>query len=61
MRLEAYYRYIRDDVGTDVGARRSSTAEMGAAFFCQIAALDTSQTLQKSTAYIQSWMKPSAE
>ena len=30
---------------------------MGAAFLCQIAALDTSQTLQNSTAYIGSWLK----
>jgi len=31
---------------------------MGAAFLCQMAALDTSQTLQNSTAYIGSWLKP---
>jgi antirestriction protein ArdC len=30
---------------------------MGAAFFCQIAALDTSQTLQNSASYIGSWLK----
>jgi hypothetical protein len=30
---------------------------MGAAFFCQVAALDTSQTLQNSTAYIQSCVR----
>ena len=32
--------------------------EMGAAFLCQMAALDTSETLQNSTAYIGSWLKP---
>jgi hypothetical protein len=30
---------------------------MGAAFFCRIANLDTSHTLQNSTAYIYSWIK----
>jgi antirestriction protein ArdC len=33
------------------------TAEMGAAFLCQIAQLDTSDTIQNSAAYIASWLK----
>jgi antirestriction protein ArdC len=33
------------------------TAEMGAAFLCQIARLDTSDTIQNSAAYIASWLK----
>jgi antirestriction protein ArdC len=49
---------LRDyHIGTDVRSQEELTAEMGAAFFCQIAALDTSQTLQNSTAYIQSWIQ----
>jgi len=44
-------------VGKDVRSQEELTAEMGAAFFCQIAALDTSKTLQNSTAYIQSWVR----
>jgi len=37
------------------------TAEMGAAFMCQLADLDTSATIKNSTAYIQSWLKPLKE
>ena len=49
---------LRDyHIGTDVRSQEELVAEMGAAFFCQIAALDTSQTLQNSTAYIQSWIQ----
>ena len=49
---------IRDyHVGKDVRSQEELVAEMGAAFLCQIAALDTSQTLQNSTAYIGSWLK----
>jgi antirestriction protein ArdC len=44
-------------VGKDVRSQEELTAEMGAAFFCQIAALDTSQTLQNSASYIGSWLK----
>jgi len=44
-------------IGKDVRSQEELTAEMGTAFFCQIAALDTSQTLQNSTAYIQSWIQ----
>jgi hypothetical protein len=36
-------------VGKYVRSQEELTAEMGAAFLCQIAALDTSQTLQNST------------
>ena len=55
-------RLCRDSVsnyhmGKNVRSQEELTAEMGAAFFCQIAALDTSQTLQNSTAYIQSWIQ----
>ena len=55
-------RLCRDSIsnyhmGKDVRSQEELTAEMGAAFFCQIAALDTSQTLQNSTAYIQSWIQ----
>ena len=45
-------------IGKDVRSQEELVAEMGAAFLCQMAALDTSQTLQNSTAYIQSWLKP---
>ena len=49
---------LRDyHMGTDVRSQEELTAEMGAAFLCQIAALDTSRTLQNSTAYIGSWLK----
>jgi antirestriction protein ArdC len=44
-------------VGKDVRSQEELTAEMGAAFFCQMAALDTSETLQNSAAYIQSWIQ----
>jgi len=44
-------------IGKDVRSQEELVAEMGAAFLCQIAALDTSQTLQNSTAYIGSWLK----
>ena len=33
------------------------TAEIGAAFLCQICAIDSPETLQSSSAYIQSWLK----
>ena len=45
-------------IGKDVRSQEELVAEMGAAFLCQIAALDTSQTLQNSMAYIGSWLKP---
>ena len=49
---------LRDyHMGTDVRSQEELTAEMGAAFLCQIAALDTSRTQQNSTAYIGSWLK----
>jgi len=49
---------LRDyHMGTDLRSQEELTAEMGAAFLCQIAALDTSRTLQNSTAYIGSWLK----
>lgn len=44
-------------IGKDVRSQEELTAEMGSAFFCQLAGLDTSETLQNSTAYIQSWVK----
>jgi len=49
---------LRDyHIGTDVRSQEEElTAEMGAALPCQIAALDTSETLQNSTAYIGSWL-----
>jgi antirestriction protein ArdC len=55
-------RLCRDSVssyhmGKDVRSQEELVAEMGAAYLCQVAALDTSQTLQNSTAYIQSWLK----
>ena len=37
------------------------TAEMGAAFLCQIAQLDTSETIKNSASYIASWLKPLQE
>ena len=40
-----------------VRSQEELTAEMGAAFFYQIAALDMSETLQNSTAYIQFWIQ----
>ena len=45
-------------IGKDVRSQEELVAEMGAAFLCQMAALDTSETLQNSTAYIGSWLKP---
>jgi antirestriction protein ArdC len=55
-------RLSRDSIrnyhmGRDVRSQEELTAEIGSAFFCQMAALDTSQTLQNSTAYIQSWIQ----
>jgi antirestriction protein ArdC len=55
-------RLCRDSIrnyhlGKDVRSQEELTAEMGSAFFCQMAALDTSQTLQNSAAYIQSWIQ----
>lgn len=52
---------MNNDVFSRVTAQRIQqlvTAEMGAAFMCQLANLDTSQTIKNSTAYIQSWLKP---
>ncbi len=50
---------IRDyHEGKNIRSQEELVAEMGAAFLCQMAALDTSETLQNSTAYIQSWLKP---
>lgn len=37
------------------------TAEMGAAFLCQIAQLDTSETIKNSASYIASWLRPLQE
>jgi len=45
-------------IGKDVRSQEELVAEMGAALLCQMAALDTSETLQNSTAYIGSWLKP---
>lgn len=44
-------------VGKDVRSQEELTAEMGAAFLCQLAGLDTSETLPNSSAYIQSWIQ----
>ncbi|HUS75816.1 MAG TPA: hypothetical protein VMY43_07385 [Methanothrix sp.] len=52
---------IRDYVGKDIKSQEELTAEMGAAFFCQIVALDTSETLQNSTANISVLDPASAE
>jgi len=43
-------------MGTDIRSREELTAEMGAAFFCQICALDSPETMENTTAYIQSWL-----
>lgn len=44
-------------IGDDVRSQEELTAEMGSAFLCQLAGLDTSETLQNSAAYIQSWLR----
>ena len=43
-------------MGTDIRSREELTAEMGAAFFCQICALDSPETMENTAAYIQSWL-----
>ncbi len=42
--------------GSQVYSQEELIAEMGAAYLCQIAQLDTSQTIQNSAAYIASWL-----
>jgi antirestriction protein ArdC len=44
--------------GGDVRSLEELIAEMGAAYLCQLAGLDTSETLKNSAAYVQSWLKP---
>ena len=43
--------------GKEYRSMEELTAEIGAAFLCQICAIDSPETLQDSTAYIQSWLK----
>ena len=43
--------------GRQVRSREELVAEMGAAFLCQLARLDTSETIKNSAAYIQSWIE----
>ena len=50
---------INYHIGEDIRSREELTAEMGAAFFCQLCALDSPETMENSTAYIQSWLKSS--
>ncbi|NPV63677.1 MAG: DUF1738 domain-containing protein [Methanotrichaceae archaeon] len=45
-------------LAVDTRSREELTAEMGAAFLCQICALDSPETVENSSAYIQSWLKP---
>ena len=42
---------------TEYRSMEELTAEIGAAFLCQICAIDSPETLQSSSAYIQSWLK----
>lgn len=44
-------------IGEDVRGREELTAEMGAAFFCQLCALDSPETMENTAAYIQSWLR----
>ena len=42
--------------GTQVYSQEELIAEMGAAYLCQVAQLDTTETIQNSAAYIASWL-----
>ncbi len=42
--------------GTQVYSQEELIAEMGAAYLCQIAQIDTTETIQNSAAYIASWV-----
>lgn len=42
---------------TEYRSMEELTAEIGAAFLCQICAIDSPETLQSSSSYIQSWLK----
>jgi len=44
--------------GEDVRSLEELIAEMGAAYLCQLAGLDSSETLRNSAAYVQSWLRP---
>lgn len=48
-------------VGDGTRSLEELTAEMGAAFLCQIAQLDTSETVKNSASYIASWLRPLQE
>jgi antirestriction protein ArdC len=47
---------IRGFFGNQVYSQEELIAEMGAAYLCQIAQLDTTDTIQNSAAYIASWL-----
>ena len=42
--------------GTQVYSQEELIAEMGSAYLCQIAQIDTTETIQNSPAYIASWL-----
>ena len=42
---------------TEYRSMEELTAEIGAAFLCQICAIDSPETLQSSSSYIQSWLR----
>jgi antirestriction protein ArdC len=44
--------------GEDIRSQEELVAEIGAAYLCQLAGLDSSETLKNSAAYVQSWLKP---
>jgi len=44
--------------GEDIRSQEELVAEIGAAYLCQLAGLDSSQTLRNSVSYVQSWLKP---
>ena len=43
--------------GQDIRSQEELTAEIGAAYLCQMAGLDSSETLRNSAAYVRSWLK----
>jgi len=44
--------------GGDIRSLEELTAEMGAAYLCQLAQLDNSETIKNTAAYVRSWLKP---
>lgn len=54
----ARYEIINYSEGKDIRSREELTAEISAAFLCQLCALESPETMENSAAYVRSWLRP---